>query len=232
MTEAEWLACEDVTALLNFVLLDPLANGSARRNRLIACACARRVWCLLADERSRRAVETAERFVDGLAMAAELESAWAAASTEDNGGGIEEPPELAFNAPAAAAYAAAWNDQTAAVTSSVYAACALGLPRNDPWLNGTKWDTDGARERLAQVALLRDIFGNPFRPIPFSPSWRTFTVVALAAGMYESRDFGAMPILADALQDAGCDIPDILDHCRGGPHVRGCWVVDQLLEKA
>ena len=45
--------------------------------------------------------------------------------------------------------------------------------------------------------------------------------------MYQSRDFAAMPILADALQDAGCDHEDILSHCRGpGPHVRGCWVID------
>ncbi|MDY3553014.1 hypothetical protein R5W24_002104 [Gemmata sp. JC717] len=79
---------------------------------------------------------------------------------------------------------------------------------------------------------IRDIFGNPFRPVTFSPAWRTFTVVALASGMYDSRDFTAMPILADALQDAGCDSADILAHCRGeGPHVRGCWVVDLVLGK-
>jgi hypothetical protein len=78
----------------------------------------------------------------------------------------------------------------------------------------------------------RDIFGNPFRPVTFSPEWRTDTAVALASQMYESREFGAMPILADALQDAGCDNEDILNHCRGdGPHVRGCWVVDLVLGK-
>ena len=81
-------------------------------------------------------------------------------------------------------------------------------------------------------ALIRDIFGNPFRPVSLSPEWRTSTAVALAQQMYDSRDFSAMPILADALQDAGCDNADILDHCRGpGPHVRGCWVVDLVLEK-
>jgi len=75
-------------------------------------------------------------------------------------------------------------------------------------------------------------FGNPFRPVAFSPEWRTSTAVALATQMHESRDFGAMPILADALQDAGCDNDDILNHCRGdGPHVRGCWVVDLVLGK-
>jgi hypothetical protein len=82
--------------------------------------------------------------------------------------------------------------------------------------------------------LLRDIFGNPFRRVVFDPAWRTDTAVSLARQMYEAREFGAMPILADALQDAGCDTPDILDHCRdaNATHVRGCWVIDLLLGKA
>jgi hypothetical protein len=88
-------------------------------------------------------------------------------------------------------------------------------------------------ECRAQAALLRDIFGNPFRPIAIDPSWLTSTVTALARQMYESRDFGPMPILADALQDSGCENSDVLTHCRGdGPHVRGCWVVDLILGKA
>jgi hypothetical protein len=87
-------------------------------------------------------------------------------------------------------------------------------------------------EQSNQANLLRDIFGNPFPLVSFSPEWRTDTVVALAHQMYESREFSAMPILADALQDAGCDSADILDHCRGpGPHVRGCWVVDLVLAR-
>jgi len=84
-------------------------------------------------------------------------------------------------------------------------------------------------------ALVRDIYGpNPHSPVSFSPSWRTDTAVTLARQMYESRDFGAMPILADALQDAGCDNDDILNHCRDTSltHVRGCWVVDLVLDKA
>ncbi|VTU01051.1 Uncharacterized protein (Fragment) OS=uncultured bacterium PE=4 SV=1 [Gemmataceae bacterium] len=78
---------------------------------------------------------------------------------------------------------------------------------------------------------LRDIFGNPFRPVAFDPAWRTDTAVSLARVMYESRDFGAMPILADALQDAGCDNGAVLAHCRDPlqVHVRGCWVVDLVL---
>ncbi|QDU22206.1 hypothetical protein [Urbifossiella limnaea] len=87
-------------------------------------------------------------------------------------------------------------------------------------------------EREATRDLVRDIFGNPFRPVPFDPSWRTEAVVGLARGMYESRDFGPIPVLADALEDAGCADADVLGHCRGpGPHVRGCWVVDLVLGK-
>jgi hypothetical protein len=85
---------------------------------------------------------------------------------------------------------------------------------------------------LAMAHIIRDIFGNPFRPVAFSPEWRTDTVIALARTMYEAREFSAMPILADALQDADCESDEVLNHCRGeGPHVRGCWVVDLVLGK-
>jgi hypothetical protein len=87
-------------------------------------------------------------------------------------------------------------------------------------------------EEAEQAKLLRDVFGNPFRPVVFEPSWATATVVSLARSVYEARDFVPMPILADALQDAGCADEAILGHCRGaGPHVRGCWVVDLVLGK-
>ena len=83
-----------------------------------------------------------------------------------------------------------------------------------------------------QADLFRDIFGNPFRPVTAGPAWRTTAAVGLARLMYRSRDFSPMPILADALQDAGCDHADILTHLRGGgPHVRGCWAPDLILGK-
>ena len=86
------------------------------------------------------------------------------------------------------------------------------------------------RNQLA--GLLRDIFGNPFRSVTLDPTWRTSTVVALANSIYEERAFEHMPILADALEDAGCTSADILNHCREpGEHVRGRWVVDLLLGK-
>ena len=91
----------------------------------------------------------------------------------------------------------------------------------------------------AQSALLRCIFGNPFRPIGFNPDWQTPTVRGLATAAYDDRILPAghlhrdrLAVLSDALEDAGCDNADILSHLRGpGPHVRGCWVVDLVLGK-
>ena len=93
-----------------------------------------------------------------------------------------------------------------------------------------------ADQWLWQAAMLRDIFGNPFRPAPtLDPAWLKWhdaTIPRLAQQMYDSRDFSSMPILADALEEAGCTSGEILEHCRGpGPHCRGCWVVDLILEK-
>ena len=95
------------------------------------------------------------------------------------------------------------------------------------------WDAGHQRAEREFVIHAHDIFGNPFRPVAFDAAWRTDTAVSLSKGMYESRDFSAMPILADALQDAGCENEDILNHCRNEalPHVRGCWVVDLVLGK-
>jgi hypothetical protein len=91
---------------------------------------------------------------------------------------------------------------------------------------------DPAAERAAQAALLRDIVGNPCRPAPFDPAWRTADVLALALAAYDERAFERLPILADALADARCDDEAILGHCRSdGPHARGCWVVDLILSK-
>jgi hypothetical protein len=84
-------------------------------------------------------------------------------------------------------------------------------------------------------AYIREIFGNPFRPVAVNPAWLAWndgTVRRIAQSIYDKRAFDRMPILADALEEAGCDNEDILNHCRGEePHVRGCWVVDVVLGK-
>jgi hypothetical protein len=94
---------------------------------------------------------------------------------------------------------------------------------------------DWEEARGSQAPLIRDILGNPFRPITIDPVWTAWndqTVPRIAQAIYADRTFDHLPILADALEDAGCSDADILAHCRGpGPHVRGCWVVDLLLGK-
>jgi hypothetical protein len=90
-----------------------------------------------------------------------------------------------------------------------------------------------APERVKQAAVLRDIVGNPFHPVALATAWKQWQgglVVALAQRVYEERAFDHLPILADALEEAGCENPEILGHLRSpGPHTRGCHIVDILL---
>jgi hypothetical protein len=84
-----------------------------------------------------------------------------------------------------------------------------------------------------QDSIFRDLVGNPFRPGEFDPLWRTSDVLGLARAVYEDSAFDRLPILADALMDAGCADNLVLSHCRSaGPHTRGCWVVDLVLGKS
>jgi hypothetical protein len=89
------------------------------------------------------------------------------------------------------------------------------------------------------LSLLRDVFGNPFRPAALDPAWLTPTVTGIAIAAYQERilpsgelDRARLAVLADALEEAGCTDASVLSHLRGpGPHVRGCWAVDLLLGK-
>ncbi len=88
-------------------------------------------------------------------------------------------------------------------------------------------------ERRGECALIRDLFGNPFHPATIESDWLDWNdgcVVKMARAIYDEREFQEMTILADALDEAGCTTPDILNHCRQpGEHARGCWVLDLLL---
>ena len=90
-------------------------------------------------------------------------------------------------------------------------------------------------ERREQAGISRDVFGNPFLSVTINPAWLGWndsTVQKIAQAIYDERAFDRLPILADALEEAGCTNADILGHCRQpGEHVRGCWVVDLLLGK-
>jgi hypothetical protein len=98
-------------------------------------------------------------------------------------------------------------------------------------INERKAREAATRSRKAFARTLHDIVGNPFRPVAFDPRWKTADVVALARGIYEERAFERMPLLADALMDAGCADERVIAHCREpGAHYRGCWVVDAVLD--
>ncbi|HEY1189803.1 MAG TPA: hypothetical protein VGE74_19295 [Gemmata sp.] len=223
MNEKRWFACKEPRALLEHVGKTELWTG--RKVRLFAVACCRRLAHLMPGKVVRAALETAEQFADGRATAKKLKSA------ADHAWAAQRGPFLDDERAELGAYATA--------AEAVYRLCgppdAMDITEVlDGIYSATVCDPDNPEEEdTVQVAFVREIFGNPFLPVAFSPSWRTSTVLALASQMYESRDFSAMTILADALQDAGCDNDDILAHCRGdGPHVRGCWVVDLVLGKA
>jgi hypothetical protein len=229
MTEAEWLACTDPQKMLDF-LRD---KASERKLRLFAVACCRRIWHLLIDKRSQEAVEVAERYADGGATDEELETASVAADVVRHADMKRAAKEGKWDRrsclPYYGASAAAYN---VAIPFGWWGA-APAFRATDEIARETVPDTgaDGA----AQCVLLWDIFGNPFRPITLDPAWLTWhdgLLVSMARQIYDSRDFTDMPVLADALEDAGCQDQEILAHCRsGGEHVRGCWVLDAIMNK-
>jgi hypothetical protein len=204
MTEAEWMACADPHPMLEFLR----GKASDRKLRLFAVACCRGIWEQIEDVRGRLALEVAERYADNMAH---LEELIAAHSAHDRTFGKYPHDGIYYAIEAATEHPAGFDPYYV-------------LASSHPSLIG--------KERQQQSSVLRDLFGDLFCPISADPSWITSTVFSLASRMYDSRDFSPMPILADALQDAGCDNNDILNHCRStGVHVRGCWVVDLLIGK-
>lgn len=221
MTEAEWSSCAEPTPMLGFLR----GTTDDRKLRLWACGCCRLAWRWLGPH-AHRAVDVAETHSDLDAPATDLAACRAEVEEKTYLEGGEPVYDPAF-------YACGEPIADAAVGASFYSATTVASELTEEGADfDDRFAAAVARERAAHARLLRDIFGNPFRPVAFSPEWRTGTAAALARQMYESRDFTAMPILADALQDAGCDDEDVLAHCRGdGPHVRGCWVCDLVLRK-
>jgi hypothetical protein len=242
MTEVAWLVCDNPREMITRMcvwewhtfaeLTTSLGlrrrNLTERRYRLFACGCMRLAWHLL-DVHGRRAVEVAEQYVEGersfsslLVVRRQIEASVTPGLAYRIARLLRIETE-AINSPAAGIGVTQHLARLAAYKSASEAIDLLVAEHLD----------DLRRPAILLSNVFRDIFGNPFRPVTVSPAWRTDTAIALARQMYESRDFSAMPILADALQDAGCDSEDILNHCRdaNATHVRGCWVVDLVLGK-
>ncbi|QJW98768.1 hypothetical protein [Frigoriglobus tundricola] len=242
--EAAWFTCTDPRPMC--ALLRGKERG--RKFRLFASACCRRIAHLLTDDRSHHALDLFERFLDGeLTMteyaygeraAAEACAAQARiAGGNETARGTSEADRVRLFACMFAAQAV--TDCYGPVASAAVDCCgalrghATADIRDEARMRETGERIEAA-ERAAQAELLRDIFGNPIYPIALDPTWRTTLVVTLAQKMYAARDFGAMPDLADALQDAGCENERVLSHCRYSDraHTRGCWLIDLVLGKA
>jgi hypothetical protein len=203
---------------------------SDRKERLFACACCRRIWERTAAP-GRLAIEAAEAYADGRATLKELErahdAAWEAMGEEIPGFGLRTPKFHPINA---AWYTCAREDSVCmGYASAASSCCRAGLD-----------EAAMEAEKMAQAGLLRDIAGNPFRPASIGIVHRTPVVIDLAQAAYRERsmpggelDTVRLAVLADALEEAGCTDTKILRHLRGpGPHVRGCFVVDLLMESS
>lgn len=175
-------------------------KASNRKIRLFSCACCRRIWHLM-NAKSREIVMLAELYADGLVAENERLAA------------RQLPSETGADAASRAAFA---GHAEAMEATPILASAEVGRA-----------------EEVEQACLLREIVGNPFRPPSIDPvilRWNESTVVKLAQSIYDERAFDRMPILADALEEAGCHEAELLAHCRRpGPHVRGCWLVDLIL---
>jgi hypothetical protein len=242
MTESDWRNSTDPQKMLEFLR----GKASDRKLRLFAVACCRRIWDFITCEESRRAVEITERFADGPVLAAELATI-DFDSISDDCGPPEEPYRTAYMVAGNVGYNVFGHCESAplfeefhiaertAVGAAMSAGLSLSPERAYSGEASEAYRVGEETERAAQAALLRDIFGNPFRPVSIEPAsliWNDGTVQKVAQAIYNDRRFDDLPILADGLEEAGCTNVDILAHCRGaGPHVRGCWVVDLILGK-
>lgn len=237
MTEAGWLAEPNFVRLVQYV--EPRA--SARRLRLLAAAFCRAGSSILINPELVAAVDTIENYADGVVNAAELEKARAharvvAVQAYENyvrwsEGAVREGanPMVEHQVAWAVAFAATTPLPVAAVGTRMGE--ASGQPGPDA---GLLAEAVAPPEFLAQLrAVVVDLFGNPFQPVPADPTWRREETLALANKMYETRDFSSMPALGDALQKLGCTNEAVLAHCRdtSRPHFRGCWVLDLVLGK-
>jgi len=204
------------------------SEANERKFRLFYIALCQPFIHLMTDPRSRRAVDVGEQYADRLVVEDVRIECFLAAkqvveeARERLGTDTEPPPEVV----------AAVLAQFPCVPVPEDAEHAEQVVQEYGFL---WWLTDPANleeRKLPMIRTIWDIFGNPFQPVAFDPRWRSPDAVALARGIYEDRAFDGLPLLTDALMDAGCDDEQVIGHCRTyGPHVRGCWVVDLVLGK-
>jgi hypothetical protein len=232
MTEAEWLACGDPMKMYP-VVKPPLSRRVAA---LFGAACISATPGAEEQPLLQRVVEAVERSVDGGSMWEDVDLLHREAESACGTVELDSAPHF-------------WALVAYRLTDDAVARCWMHVPF---FLVKAISETDAPaahRNNRVYADFLRDVAGNPFRggrgrrlsrrarkPQPgplIRAGWLTATVLAFAGEADEARDFSALPVLADALDDAGCDNADILGHLRSaGPHVRGCWALDLLLNRA
>jgi hypothetical protein len=218
-----WQDCRDAQELL--LWLEEQEGGISERKRLLfGLACLRRVEDVLDDTRCRHCLDLVERRADGLALAAELQEARKAAAQARRERG-EDGAEWSMATTALDYLARGRVYDVCRYAASAYAEEHCSADR--PWAGLQK------SEKAHQCALLRDLFGDPLQPGRVALAWRTPDALALAQAVYDGKAFDRLPILGDALEEAGCSDASVLGHCRDeGEHVKGCWVVDLVLGKS
>jgi len=236
MTEHEWLTSVDLGAM---VYILPAQNE--RKWRLFAVACCQCIRHLLHDARSQNAIAVIETMAECGGRHDELVAAHQAACDaladsrpERKRHPVEDVARViaipTFEAKSSAQATAGW---VVGVIGELAWKTAVGQNRRHQKLARQNAWRDMA---VKQCALLRCIFSNPFRQVPIAGrsllAWNDSTIPKLAQAIYEAQAFDRLPVLADALEEAGCQDEDMLNHCRRpGVHVKGCWVFDLVLGK-
>lgn len=209
------------------------SKASDRKLRLFAVACCRRIWHLLPDQMCREAVEMAEDFAegkDGIGLLRQVEEAGEVYYDYQ-----EDVPEERLAYFAGGAIFQLGQEQLASDVVADAASGAVACSTLDA--GGDRLGANAAKlgESAAQCHLLRDIVGNPFHPVSVDCAWLSWhygRIQKLAQAIYDDQDFDSLPVLADALEEAGCTVADILAHFhQPGEHVRGCWALDLLMGK-
>jgi hypothetical protein len=248
MSQAQWQTHTYPPHLLGLVR----DRAGDRKLRLFACACARRVAHLVKDERAKQALafaeQMAERGTAGRKGRPAVERAarqacddlWKFDKTPLNAASLlahlaeANATHAALLAVAASAYSAAQETCTSASLAAAYSSCKIPKVKTD--FPPDRHDRIKAEERQ-QILILKDINGDPFRPVAADPAHRQALVRALARAAYVDRrspsgelDPVRLAVVADALEDAAASV-EVVEHLRGpGPHVPGCWALDLCLE--
>lgn len=219
MTEIEWMTSQDPVSMLRFV---KSSMPSERKTRLFNVEICRHFWEYL-PEASRALLLKSEARADALAERRTDETDLCQQANDIVALLDRQYPAKQFP-----------SREVRIQRDSAAAACYAVMPNELFGAAGYFWEIDPATIELHPI-IIRDVFGSRFRPTSLDPSWLTWndgTILKLAKDIYDKSEFGRLPELANALEYAGCQNSNLLDHCRQPvEHVRGCWAVDQILDK-